>query len=357
MMAPIASLLASKEGRVTEELAGRYVLCGQGGAGIIVIGGASVRQQKALPVLCLNADRSVSPLKDLTHRIHGETASKIAIQLVHYLNVGRREQPRRVEELSLKEVWTIPRSFAKAAYRARTAGFDAVELHFAHAHTVSSFLSRSNVRNDRYGGSLEKRLRLAEEVLQKARKEVGTDYVIGAVMNGDEFCITGNTLKQSRIIALRLAELGLDYLRVSDGGRFDDRIPRKGKAMNLYADYSENRAVPPNWMPEKVNVHLCANLKATLNGAGHETTMITAGRIPTATVAEEILESGEADMVAIGRPILCDPFWVKKSKEGREKDIQKCRYCNECRERGVHFEKVYCAQWRRENGTYEPPPF
>jgi 2,4-dienoyl-CoA reductase-like NADH-dependent reductase (Old Yellow Enzyme family) len=242
----------------------------------------------------------------------------------------------------------IPELFACAAFRARTAGFDAVELHLAHAYTMSSFLSRYNQRKDEYGGSLENRLRLAKEVVKAAREAVGKEYVLGARINGDEFTRGGNTLAQSRVIALCLAELGLDYISISAGGKFEDAIPRHGESLDPYTGYSGSRTMPPTWMPEKVNVYLASDIKRTLTEAGFTIPIVTAGRIPTAQVAETIIQNNEADIVAIARPVLCDPFWPKKFQEGRDHEIVKCIYCNQCRDSEGDFEPVVCVQWKKD---------
>jgi 2,4-dienoyl-CoA reductase-like NADH-dependent reductase (Old Yellow Enzyme family) len=230
-----------------------------------------------------------------------------------------------------------------------------VELHFAHAYTMASFLSRYNKRKDDYGGSFKKRLRLAEEVVEASRRAVGDDFVLGARINGDEFTAGGNTLKQSRPIALRLAEMGLDYISVSAGGKFEDAVPKEGETLDPYTGYSGFRTMPPKWMPEKVNVYLATDIKSTLKAAGFSPTVITAGRILTADVAEGILQNNEADMVAIARPILCDPYWPNKLKAAREKDILKCIYCNECREAEGAFEEVTCIQWKKKDGSVVVP--
>jgi 2,4-dienoyl-CoA reductase-like NADH-dependent reductase (Old Yellow Enzyme family) len=154
---------------------------------------------------------------------------------------------------------------------------------------------------------------------------------------------------------LRLAELGLDYISVSAGGKFEDAIPKEGESLDPYTGYSGHRTMPPKWMPEKVNVYLAADIKQTVNQAGFNPTIITAGRIPTAEVAEDILQNGEADMVAIARPILSDPYWPNKYKERREKDILKCIYCNQCREAEGAFEEVTCFQWKKKDGTLQIP--
>lgn len=148
--------------------------------------------------------------------------------------------------------------------------------------------------------------------MKAARKAAGKEYVLGARINGDEFTRGGNTLAQSRVIALRLAESGLDYISISAGGKFEDAIPRHGESLDPYTGYNGSRTMPPTWMPEKVNVYLASDIKRTLTVAGFTTPIVTAGRIHTAQVAETIIQNNEADLVAIARPILCDPFWPKK---------------------------------------------
>ena len=355
MMPPVVTRLATTEGHVTEALIDRYMLYAKGGAGIVVTEAVSVKKQKSGQLLRLNDDEFIPGLKELTQKVHAETDAKIAPQIIHFLKIARSGYRQKVEDLSLEEVKEIPELFGRAASRAREAGFDAVELHFAHAYTMASFLSRYNRRKDDYGGSLKKRLRLAEDVVEASRKAVGDDFVLGARMNGDEFTAGGNTLKQSRMIAMRLAALGLDYISVSAGGKFEDAVPRAGEALDPYTGYSGSRTMPPKWMPEKVNVYLATDIKNTLNKGGFSPTVITAGRILSADVAEGILQNNEADMVAIGRPILCDPAWPNKLKEAREKEILKCIYCNECREAEGAFEEVTCIQWKMKDGSVVVP--
>jgi 2,4-dienoyl-CoA reductase-like NADH-dependent reductase (Old Yellow Enzyme family) len=355
MMPPVVTRLATASGHVTAALIERYMLYARGGAGIVVTEAVSVKKQKSGQLLRLNDDEFIPELKELTQRVHAETEAKIAPQIIHFLKIARSGYRQKVEDLSLDEVKEIPELFAQAAYRARQAGFDAVELHFAHAYTMASFLSRYNKRKDDYGGSLKKRMCLAEEVVKASRKVLGDDFVLGARINGDEFTAGGNSLRQSRPIALRLAELGLDYISVSAGGKFEDAQPREGEALDPYTGYSGSRTMPPKWMPEKVNVYLATDIKKTVNEAGFNPTIITAGRILTAEVAEGILQNNEADMVAIGRPILCDPFWPNKFKAGREKDLLKCIYCNECREAEGAFEEVTCIQWKKKDGCIQIP--
>lgn len=355
VMPPVVTRLATAEGHVTEELIDRYLMYAKGGAGLVVTEAVSVKKQKSGQLLRLNSDAFVPGLTELTKRIHGESSAKIAPQIIHFLKIARSGYRQTVEDLTLEEILEIPGLFSEAASRARTAGFDGLELHFAHAYTMSSFLSCHNHRKDKYGGSLKKRLRLAEEVVEATRKAVGEDFVIGARINGDEFTIGGNTMAHSKPIARRLAELGLDYISVSAGGRFEDAIPREGEALDPYTGYSGHRTMPPLWMEKKVNVYLAAAIKEYVSQAGYTTPIITAGRIPDAKTADEILENGDADLVGIARPILCDPYWPVKYKEKREKDILKCLYCNECREAEGAFEEVTCARWKMKDGSIQLP--
>jgi 2,4-dienoyl-CoA reductase-like NADH-dependent reductase (Old Yellow Enzyme family) len=355
ILPPVVTRLATDEGHVTEALIDRYKLYADGGAGLVITEAVSVKKQKSGQLLRLNTDEFVPGLSELTKRIHGETSAKIAPQIIHFLKIARSGYRQKVEDLTLEEIQEIPQLFAEAASRVRTAGFDAVELHYAHAYTMSSFLSRHNHRKDDYGGNLKKRLRLGEEVLTAVRNAVGEDFVVGARINGDEFTLGGNTLAQSVPIALRLAELGLDYISVSAGGRFEDAVPKEGDALDPYTGYSGHRTMPPAWMDKKVNVYLAAEIKRQLNQAGHTIPIITAGRIPDAATAEEILAANQADLIGVARPILCDPYWPRKSQEKREKDILKCVYCNECREAEGAFEPVVCARWRKKDGQIVPP--
>lgn len=355
MMPPVVTRLATTKGEVTDALIERYVLYGRGGAGIVVTEAVSVKRQKSGQLLRLSEDEFIPGMRQLTERFHGETNSKIAPQIIHFLKIARSGYRQTVNDLTLEEIQEIPELFARAAERARIAGFDGVELHYAHAYTMAYMLSRYNHRKDEYGGSLKKRLLLAEQVVEATRKAVGDDFTLGVRMNGDEFALGGNSLIQGKAIALRLAELGLDYISVSAGGKFEDAIPVEGEALDPYTGYSGHRSMPPKWMPEKVNVYLAAEIKRAINEAGFNTPVITAGRIPTAEVAESILQNDEADMVAIARPILADPYWPKKYQEGREKEILKCIYCNKCREAEGAFEEVTCFQWNRKDGSTSPP--
>src|SRR5262249_55881457 len=156
-----------------------------------------------------------------------------------------------IEDLDLAEIHEIPDWFASAARRAKQAGYDGVELHFAHAYTMASFLSVTNGRSDRYGGSLENRLRLPLEVIDAVRGATGPDFLVGCRYLGSEDTLgaegvlRGNTLDDSRPIGVALARAGLDFLSISRGGKFDDaKQPPIGEAAYPYTGNSGHKCIP-----------------------------------------------------------------------------------------------------------------
>lgn len=355
VMPPAVTRLATEDGDITQELIDRYMLYCKGGSALVLMEAVSVERQKSGQLLRLNEDRYIDGFKKLAQQVHAETDAKIAPQILHFMKIARSGYRQKIEDLEYDYVKAMPKLWGDAAYRAREAGMDAVELHFAHAYTLASSLSRYNKRKDEYGGAkIDNRMRLMSEIIQAARAAVGDDYCLGCRINGDEFTLGGNTLVHSRQIALRCVELGLDYVSVSAGGKFEDAVPKEGESLDPYTGYSGTRTMPPAWMPERVNMYLAADIKKTLVDAGYTNIpVIGAGRIPTPEVAEDILQKGDVDLIGLCRPVLCDPYWPNKYKEGRGKDVLKCTYCNSCREMEGGFTTVECIQWKKKG---QPQP-
>src|SRR5690606_21304152 len=140
---------------------------------------------------------------------------------------------------------TLPPLFAAASRRAREAGFDGVELHYAHAYTMASFLSARNTRADGYGGSREHRVRLPLEVFAAVRGAVGEDYVVGARFLGDEVIDGGSRVEDASYFGARFARAGMDFLSVSKGGKFEDaKQPKVGEAAYPYTGPSGHECMP-----------------------------------------------------------------------------------------------------------------
>src|SRR5690606_34754591 len=125
-----------------------------------------------------------------------------------------------------------------------------------------------------YGGSLERRLRLPIEVVTAVRKAVGDRYPIGVRFDGEECIKGGYTVDESRMIALRLAQAGVDYVSISAGGKFEDAQPREGEPLYPYTGYSGDRCMPGKTYPAAANVHMAAGIRSFLREQGLDTPVV-----------------------------------------------------------------------------------
>ena len=272
---------------------------------------------------------------------------------IESLRYGYRE---RVTDIGLEHIRDLPRVlpdiFASAAKRARLAGFDGVELHYAHAYTMASFLSAKNDRADGYGGPRENRVRLPLEVYRAVRERVGDDYVVGVRFLGDEAIERGSRLEDAVYFGVEFARAGFDYLSVSKGGKFDDaKQPKVGHAVYPYTGRSGYECMPTVLSDERGpfgrNVPLASAIKRAVNDAGHATPVITSGGIATFEQCEAILRGGEADIVAAARQSLADPDWFLKMRLGRGDEIRRCEFTNYCEGLDQMHKQVTCKLWDR----------
>lgn len=346
----LVTRLPGEDGHLNQQTRERYQRYARGEAGLIVVEATAVHTAKSGNLLRMHSDEFIPAHRDMIAEIHGTTPSKIALQIIHFLKVARSGWRQTIEMLTLDDLKYIVSAYGAAAARTREAGYDAVELHMAHSYTLASFLSSRNARRDEYGGwSLETRMRLASEVIVEARRQVGPDYPIGVRFVGEEFIKGGYTLSDSTCIALRMAQLGADYLSISAGGKFEDAVKFEGKPLDPYTGYSGDRTMPGASYPRGVNVYLAEGIKKHLNAHGYHTPVITAGRITTAGMAEEILEAGRADLIGLGRPLLTDPDWPKKTRDGHEDKVIRCVYANLCKQMEENYIPVRCGTlWPKE---------
>jgi 2,4-dienoyl-CoA reductase-like NADH-dependent reductase (Old Yellow Enzyme family) len=292
-------------------------------------------------------------------------------QLAHVLPPRERESlerghRERVTDVHLPHVAalpeTLPPRFAEASRRAREAGFDGVELHYAHAYTMASFLSQLNTREDGYGGSREGRARLPLEVFRAVRAAVGADYVVGCRFLGDEVVEGGSRLDDAEAFAVAFAQAGMDFLSVSKGGKFEDaRPPKVGEAIYPYTGESGHECMPTVRIgapgPFSRNVPLAAAVRAAVREAGCETPVVAAGGIGTFAQAEQILADGHADFVAAARQSLADPDWFAKIRAGRGDEIRRCFFTNYCEALDQAHKEVTCQRWdHAPDAPGEPPP-
>jgi 2,4-dienoyl-CoA reductase-like NADH-dependent reductase (Old Yellow Enzyme family) len=268
------------------------------------------------------------------------------------LERGYRERVTDVHLPHVRELpEVLPTLFADAAERAFAAGFDGVELHYAHAYTMASFLSALNTREDGYGGAREQRVRLPLEVIANVRARVGS-RVVGVRYLSDEVIDGGNRLDDAVWFGVEFAKAGVDFLSLSKGGKFDDaKQPKVGEAAYPYTGPSGYECMPTVISDEKGpfgrNVSLAAAVRAAVRESGFETPIVTAGGIASFEQAEQILATGEADIVASARQSLADPDWFDKVRTGHGGEVRRCEFTNYCEALDQRHKQVTCKLWDR----------
>jgi len=412
---------ASEDGFVTPEVLEWYECFARGRPGAIVVEATGIRDVPSGPLLRAGHDRFLPGLRELVRVVReasgGET--RLFIQLIDFLSIRRRPVParffaeflaitprhreafgdrdatdaevrawllslapeevakvleprelnslefgarERVTDTHLQHIRELPRHlpplFASATRRAREAGFDGVELHYAHAYTMASFLSRSNTREDEYGATITNRVRLPLEVYREVRKVVGDDFVVGCRFLADE-CITGGSDTDDAVFfGAEFARAGLDFLSLSRGGKFDDaKQPKVGEAAYPYTGRSGYECMPSYYSdatgPFGRNLQATARIRAAVRQHGFTTPVVAAGGIHSFEQAETCLAREEADIVGFARQALADPDWFRKVRSGHGAQVRLCLYTNYCEALDQRHRQVTCELWDRE-GLEEP---
>ncbi len=269
------------------------------------------------------------------------------------LRFGYRE---RVTDTHLPHIRALPEVlpdlFAGAARRAREAGFDGVELHYAHAYTMASFLSALNTRGDGYGGTRENRARLPLEVFRAVRQAVGGTFPVGVRFLAEDCIPGGNTIEDSEYFGVAFARAGFDYLSLSRGGKFEDaKQPKVGWAVYPYTGPSGWECMPTTLGdargPFGRNVEATARIRRAVRADGRATPVVATGGISTFDQAEAILARGDADIVGAARQSLADPDWYQKIRQGRGAEVRRCTFTNYCEGLDQMHKQVTCKLWDR----------
>src|SRR5438552_10343041 len=296
----------------------------RGGAGLLITGNRVVHPTSTtgLPRVAWAYRRdALAADRRLTGAVH-EHGAVIFAQLIHFgLNAtsdsaddlrvlwgpsavkspAYGETPKAMEPEDIREVveW-----WARSAELSREGGFDGTEVHISHSYLLHQFLSPLyNKRTDEYGGSFENRLRFAREVIEEVRRRAGADWVVGVRISLTDFIPGALDIEDAVRVARTLeADGGIDYVNVTAAGYH-----------NIF------RAIEPSDVPDGYLVDLAAQVKAAL-----AVPVFTVGGIKDAALAEEILSSGRADMVAMTRAQIADPEFANKVREGREADVYHC---------------------------------
>lgn len=233
---------------------------------------------------------------------------------------GLADNPVRNQKtipMTVPQIKTLIGQFVAAAVRVKKAGADGVELHAAHGYLLQQFLSSyTNRREDEYGGSLENRMRLLKEIIERIRKECGSNFPISVRLTVEEFYGMigypgqGITLDEGVKMAKMLESYGIDVLNVSSGN------------YDTAQTSCEPISFTPGWRK-----YLAQAVKEQV-----KIPVIAANLIRTPEQAEAQIAEGTQDFIAMGRPYLSDPEWAKKAMEGRSEDINRCICCLRCME-------------------------
>ena len=214
--------------------------------------------------------------------------------------------------MSTKDIERLVDAFAAVAARLERSGFHGVELHGAHGYLITQFLSPwSNTREDRYGGSLEARVRFVEEVIREIRSRCGNDFIVGLKMPADEGVAGGIDADEAERITVHLATLGgLDYLAYGQGN---------------FSASLENH-VPDMHFPQAPFVDLHRRMRRAAGGIP----VMALGRIGTPELAEQLVAEGYGDLVGMSRALISDADFAIKARDGRAEDIRPCTFDNWC---------------------------
>jgi 2,4-dienoyl-CoA reductase-like NADH-dependent reductase (Old Yellow Enzyme family) len=405
---------SNEDGEVTPDVLEWYRRFAEGKPGAIVVEATGIRDIPSGPLLRISHDRYVEGLKALvdTVREASDGQTRLLIQIIDFMRIRKRPKradyltrfltitpqhqayfgledesairaalldlsdeelalvltPReleslqfgyreRVTDVEIPEIAelpaTLPTLFANAARRAEQAGFDGVELHYAHAYTMASFLSAKNTRQDGYGGPPPARVKLPLEVYQAVRDATSSRFAVGCRFLSDEIIEQGNRLADAVYFAREFAGAGMDFLSLSRGGKFDDaKQPKEGWAAYPYTGQSGYECMPSyisdQQGPFGRNIEPVAAIRRCLREQGYTTPVVTAGGLFSFDQAEAILAADQADVIGFARQALADPDWFEKVRLGRGEEVRICRYSNYCEGLDQKHKQVTCELWDRE---------
>lgn len=320
VMPPMETRLNMPNGDVTREMIDYYAERAKGGAAALIVENTFIDDKESRSSLISSGlysdhliagknllaeaikDNGALAILQLSHGGRQAVAAATGLQPVAPSAIASKVIGRMPRALEAEEIETIEDAFADAAERAQTAGFDGVEIHGAHGYLIFSFLSPySNVREDSFGGSVEKRARFAKNIMRKVRSRVGDGFIVGFRISGSDFIPDGFSLEMA-CETVPMIEEYIDYIHVSGGvyetSAFSTIVPLYGPMGGLI----EHAAA----------IKKCVNIP-----------VITVGALDV-KLGEKALGEGKADIVAFGRPMIADPDIPNKIMQDRIEDIRPC---------------------------------
>ncbi|MBY9003326.1 MAG: NADH:flavin oxidoreductase [Candidatus Lokiarchaeota archaeon] len=323
---------ADEVGYVTEDLINFYRILAEGGIGLIISGYIGVHERGAgnyRMTRLYNESYKVGQ-KKLVSTIHDTSDTKIAAQIAHtgsniirdgYELIGPSAikvpgSIKLVRELSIKEIQEIVSSFITTGTFAYECGYDMIQLHGAHGYLLSDFLSPfTNKRNDEYGGSMEKRFRIIEEIYHGLRDELGKDYPIMIKLNTHDNLNGGLSFEEGKEFAKKLVSLGLDAIEPSSG-RTNPRL-------------TNNKTFPAAIIKSSDEENYFTCVARELKPLMANCALIFMGGIRNPITADQFLKEEIADFISMSRPFLYEPDLANRWESGNL-DPAYCTSCNAC---------------------------
>lgn len=325
VMPPIGSNFATVSAEVSEEMIKYYELRAKGGTGLIIVENACVdfpMGTNGTKQCRIDDNQFVPGFYTLVERLHAYGA-KVSIQLNHAgasayasrlngvqpvsaSNIPSKTGGATPRPLTVEEMEIIAKKYGEAAARAQLAGFDSVEIHAGHSYLLNQFLSPLfNDRKDEFGGNAENRARFPRMVIDAVREAVGPRFPISMRISADDMIKGGNTLEDSLELLNYLQEK-IDFINVS-----------VAQNDNLYLQH-DKMSLPEGWRS-----YMAKAVKEKFNKP-----VITSGNFRSPQICEDTIANGDADLIAMGRGLIAEPYWANKVASGEEHLLRRCISCN-----------------------------
>ncbi len=342
--------MALQDGSCTTKLKELMAKLARGGVGLIITGHAHIDPAgQASPFQTgIFDDIHIEGLKEVTDAVHKE-GGKIVIQIAHAgcqaiskLTGVEPSGPSVLEidgnpvcrEMTVQDINDTITNFAKAADRAKKAGFDGIQIHGAHSYLLNQFLSPFyNKRTDDYGGSIENRARFLMEAYRAIRSAIGNDFPLMIKLNSEDFLKGGFTVDEMIEVAEMLQKEGIDAIELSGGTIQSDRnhMPVRPGKLDSEEKEAYYRSAAARYK-NKITVPL-----------------MLVGGVRSFTVSEQLVNDGVTDYISLSRPLIREPDLIKRWQSG-DHSKSECRSDNACFRPGVKGEGIYCVIREKEEG-------
>jgi len=351
--------MADEDGFPTGDLFKLYEKLAKGGVGLIITGLSYVSRDGKMDGLNgIDTDEQIPKYREIVKLVH-ENDSKIAMQIAH---CGRQTTAEMIKiqpiapsavkekamfvnprEMTERDIERIIEAFGEASRRVKESNFDAVQLHGAHGYLINEFLCpHTNRRKDKWGGSIENRMRFVKEIYNSCRKKVGPDYPILIKISAYDNMKRGLKKEEGVVMAEMMAGLGFDGIEVScgigeDGGsslRGDLPIEAILEIMPMYKNKSApfkffmkhfgEKLIKPLPFSQAFNRDVAKEIKQKI-----KIPVFLVGGLIDPKVMEDVIENGEADYISLSRALVNNPKFPKNITEG-SRELSKCIHCNLC---------------------------